>query len=94
MRIISGGAVSTKRFRARHTIVVAVQYDGSAESVQRLRELLPDVDINARIGVGDMLQLDGDELLKRGVWIARTRDGRFRVFEPEVFEDIYEIEQE
>lgn len=62
------------------------------ESVQRLRELLPDVDINAPIGVGDMLQLGGSELLNRGVWIARARDGKFRVFEPEVFEDVYERE--
>lgn len=85
-----GRGVSTEKFRARHTIVVAIQYDGSAESVQRLRQLLPDLDINAPIGVGDMLQLDGGELLKRGVWIARARDGKFLVFEPEVFEDVYE----
>ena len=84
--------MSKERFRARHSIVVAVQYDGSAESVQRLRELLPGLDINAPIGIGDMLQLDGGELLKRGVWIAKARDGKFRVFEPEVFEDIYERE--
>ena len=84
--------MSTERFRARHAIVVAVQYDGSAESVQRLRELLPGLDINAPIGVGDMLQLDGGELLERGIWVAKTRDGKVRVFEPEVFENISEWE--
>src|SRR5688572_6769531 len=86
--------MSLERFRARHAIVDAVRYDGTEESIRKILAMLgPAVEIKGPIGVGDTLKIDGEDT-RPGQWVARGKNGKWRLFEDEEFAEMYERERE
>jgi hypothetical protein len=81
------------KFRKRPVVIEAVQWDGSDESWENLKELVKDksyYQLDLLTGKLRIKTFEGDIFATKGDWIIKGAKGEFYPCKPDIFEQTYE----
>lgn len=80
------------KFRKRPVVIEAEQYDGSPESVERIRKLAISGTREIRETAEGLVisTLEGDMLARPGDWVVKGVHGELYPVKPDIFQTTYE----